>query len=74
MATTLNPYLTRVKLLQGATLAALEKAINDFIADDLEAGEYVTGVDVDITTVRDAPKPTSLFTATVAIVGSTTTE
>ena len=74
MATTLNPYLTRVKLLQGATLAALEKAINDFIADDLETGEYVTGVDVDITTVRDAPKPTSLFTATVAIVGSTTTE
>lgn len=74
MATTLNPYLTRVKLLQGATLAALEKAINDFIADDLETGEYVTGVDVDVTTVRDAPKPTSLFTATVAIVGSTTTE
>lgn len=74
MATTLNPYLTRVKLLQGATLAALEEAINDFIADDLETGEYVTGVDVDITTVRDAPKPTSLFTATVAIVGSTTTE
>lgn len=74
MATTLNPYLTRVKLLQGATLAALEKAINDFIKDDLESGEYVTGVDVDITTVRDAPKPTSLFTATVAIVGSTTTE
>lgn len=31
-------------------------------------------MDVDITTVRDAPKPTSLFTATVAIVGSTTTE
>lgn len=62
MATTLNPYLTRVKLLQGATLA------------DLETGEYVTGVDVDVTTVRDAPKPTSLFTAIVAIVGSTTTE
>lgn len=72
MTTTLNPYLTRVKLLQGATLADLEEAINDFIADDLETGEYVTGV--DITTVRDAPKPTSLFTATVAIVGSTTTE
>lgn len=74
MATTLNPYLTRVKLLQGATLAALEKAINDFIADDLETGEYVTGVDVDVTTVRDAPKPTSLYTATISVVGSTTTE
>lgn len=73
MATTLNPYLTRVKLLQGATLADLEEAINDFIADDLETGEYVTGVDVDITTVRDAPKPTSLYTATISVVGSTTT-
>lgn len=74
MATTMNNYLARVKLVQGADLAALEKAINDFIADDLETGEYVTGVDVDITTVRDAPKPTSLYTATISVVGSTTTE
>lgn len=58
MATTMNNYLARVKLVQGA---------------DLEEGEYVTGVDVDITTVRDAPKPTSLYTATISVVGSTTT-
>lgn len=73
MATTMNNYLARVKLVHGADLEALEDAINDFITEDLEEGEYVTGVDVDITTVRDAPKPTSLYTATISVVGSTTT-
>lgn len=74
MATTINTYLARVKLLQASTLAALETAVNTFISEGLESGEYVTAVDVDVTTVRDAPHPVSLFTATVTIVGSTATE
>ena len=39
MATTINTYLARVKLLSAATLADLEKAVNDYIDDDLETGE-----------------------------------
>lgn len=74
MATTINTYLARVKLLSAATLADLEKAVNDYIDDALETGEYAMSVDIDVTTVRDAPKPTSLYTATISIVGSTTTE
>lgn len=74
MATTINTYLARVKLLSAATLADLEKAVNDYIDDDLETGEYAVSVDIDVTTVRDAPKPTSLYTATISIVGSTTTD
>lgn len=74
MATTISTYLARVKLLSAATLADLEKAVNDYIDDDLETGEYAMSVDIDVTTVRDAPKPTSLYTATISIVGSTTTD
>lgn len=74
MATTINTYLARVKLLSAATLAELETAVNDYIDDDLETGEYAMSVDIDVTTVRDAPKPTSLYTATISIVGSTTTD
>ncbi len=74
MATTINTYLARVKLLSAATLADLEKAVNDYIDDDLETGEYAMSVDIDVTTVRDAPKPTSLYTATISIVGSTTAD
>ncbi len=74
MATTINTYLARVKLLSAAALEALEKDVNDYIEDDLETGEYAMSVDIDVTTVRDAPKPTSLYTATISIVGSTTTD
>jgi hypothetical protein len=80
MATTINTYLSRVKLIQAATLADLETAINAFMSDGytgedaLASGEYVTRVDVDITTVRDVPAPVNLFSATMEIVGSTTTE
>lgn len=80
MATTINTYLSRVKLIQASSLAALETAINAFMGDSyteedaLQSGEYVTRVDVDITTVRDVPAPVNLFTATLEIVGSTTTE
>lgn len=80
MATTINTYLSRVKLIQASSLAALETAINSFMGDSytgddaLTAGEYVTRVDVDITSIRDVPNPVNLFTATLEIVGSTTTE
>lgn len=79
MATTINTYLSRVKLIQASSLSALETAINAFMDDGytgddaLQSGEYVTRVDVDITTVRDVPAPVNLFTATLEIVGSTTT-
>lgn len=79
MATTINTYLSRVKLIQASSLAALETAINAFMDDGytgddaLTTGEYVTRVDVDITS-RDVPAPVNLFTATLEIVGSTTTE
>lgn len=80
MATTINTYLSRVKLIQASSLAALETAINSFMGDSytgddaLTTGEYVTRVDVDITSIRDVPAPVNLFTATLEIVGSTTTE
>ena len=74
----INTYLSRVKLVQAATLAELETAVNEFMSDSytgedaLASGEYVTNVDVDVTTVRDVPEPVSLFTATISIVGSST--
>lgn len=74
----INTYLARVKLVQAATLAELETAVNEFMSDSytgedaLASGEYVTNVDVDVTTVRDVPEPVSLFTATISIVGSST--
>lgn len=74
----INTYLARVKLVQAATLAELETAINTFMSDSytgedaLASGEYVTNVDVDVTTVRDVPEPVSFFTATISIVGSST--
>ena len=74
----INTYLARVKLVQAATIAELETAINTFMSDSytgedaLASGEYVTNVDVDVTTVRDVPEPVSLFTATISIVGSST--
>lgn len=74
----INTYLARVKLVQAATLAELETAVNEFMSDSytgedaLASGEYVTAVDVDVTTVRDVPEPVSLFTATISIVGSST--
>lgn len=70
--------MARVKLVQAATLAELETAVNEFMSDSytgedaLASGEYVTNVDVDVTTVRDVPEPVSLFTATISIVGSST--
>lgn len=45
MATTINTYLSRVKLIQAATLADLETAINAFMSDSytgddaLQSGE-----------------------------------
>lgn len=74
----INTYLARVKLVQAASLAELETAVNEFMSDSytgedaLASGEYVTSVDVDVTTVRDVPEPVSLFTATISIVGSST--
>ena len=59
----INTYLSRVKLVQAATIADLETAVNEFMSDSytgedaLAAGEYVTNVDVDVTTVRDVPEP-----------------
>lgn len=61
MATTINTYLSRVKLIQASSLTALETAINEFMGDSytgddaLTTGEYVTRVDVDITSIRDVP-------------------
>ena len=74
----INHYLARVKLVQAATLADLETAINAFMSDSytgddaLQTGEVVTAVDVDVTTVRDVPESVSLFIATISIVGSST--
>lgn len=78
MATTLNNYLSRVKLIQAGTLAELETAINTFMSDsytgdDALTGEQVLSVDVDLNTVRDVPQPVSIWTATLSIAGSTTT-
>lgn len=72
----INNYLARVKLVQAATLADLETAVNTFMSDSytgddaLQTGEVVTAVDVDVTTVRDVPEAVSLFTATISICGS----
>ena len=75
MATTINTYFDRVKLLSADTLAGLETAVNAYItgnAPGLEEGEHVTAIDIDVTTVRDVPVPKSLYVATLCIVGSTT--
>lgn len=80
MATTLNNYLDRVKLIKAGTLAELETAINTFMSDSytgddaLTSGEQVLSVDVDINTVRDVPQPVTIWTATLSIAGSTTTD
>lgn len=76
MATTINTYISRVKLITAATLSALETAVNGYITGDnagLEAGEYVLSIDIDFTTVRDVPTPVSQYIATLSIAGSTTT-
>lgn len=76
MATTINAYFTRIKLLSSDTLAGLETAVNEYITgakSGLESGEYVTALDIDVTTVRDVPAAKSLYVATLCIAGSTTT-
>lgn len=76
MATTINTYISRVKLITAATLSALEDAVNDYITGDdagLESGEYVLSIDIDFTTVRDVSTPVSQYIATLSIAGSTTT-
>ena len=74
MATTINTYFDRVKLLKADTLSALETAINAYIIGDdsgLETGEHVTAIDIDITSNPSAPwEP--VYVATLSIVGSTT--
>lgn len=75
MATTINTYFDRVKLLSADTLTDLETAVNAYITGDdsgLESGEHVTSIDIDVTTVRDVPTAKSLYVATLCIVGSTT--
>lgn len=75
MATTINTYFDRVKLLTADTLDDLEAAVNAYITGEssgLESGEHVTAIDIDVTTVRDVPAPKSLYVATLCIVGSTT--
>lgn len=75
MATTINTYFDRVKLLEATSLSALETAINSYITGDdsgLEEGEHVTDIDIDITSDPNAPwQP--VYVATLSIVGSTTT-
>ena len=74
MATTINTYYDRVKLLQANTLAALETAVNAYIKGDdsgLEEGEHVTDIDINITSDPNAPwQP--IYVATLSIVGSAT--
>lgn len=74
MATTINAYYDRVKLLEAASLSALETAINSYITGDdsgLETGEHVTDIDIDITSDPQAPwQP--VYVATLSIAGSTT--
>ena len=74
MATTINTYYDRVKLLQANTLAALETTVNAYIKGDdsgLEEGEHVTDINIDITSDPQAPwQP--VYVATLSIVGSTT--
>ena len=74
MATTINTYFDRVKLLEADTLSALETAINGYITGDdsgLEEGEHVTDIDINITSDPQAPWQ-SVYVATLSIVGSTT--
>lgn len=74
MATTINTYFDRVKLLKADTLSAIETAINAFITGDdsgLEEGEHVTDINIDITSDPNAPwQP--VYVPTLSIVGSTT--
>ena len=74
MATTINTYFDRVKLLEADTLSALETAVNAYIKGDdsgLEEGEHVTDIDINITSDPNAPwQP--IYVATLSIVGSTT--
>lgn len=77
MATTINSYISRVKLITASSLSALETAVNSYITGDdsgLETGEYVLSIDIDFTTVRDVPTPVSQYVATLSIAGSTTTD
>lgn len=77
MATTINSYISRVKLITASSLSALETAVNAYITGDdsgLETGEYVLSIDIDFTTVRDVPTPVSFYVATLSIAGSTTTD
>jgi len=71
----MNSYFDRVKLIKADSLEALETAVNAYISgadSGLETGEYVTAIDIDVTTVRDVPQPVSLYVATLCIVGSST--
>lgn len=77
MATTINSYISRVKLITASSLSALETAVNAYITGDdsgLETGEYVLSIDIDFTTVRDVPTPVSQYVAILSIAGSTTTD
>ena len=47
MATTINTNIKRVKLVEGASLSALETAINTYITTGVESDERVKSVDVD---------------------------
>ena len=76
MATTINTYFDRVKLLEAASLTELETAINGYITGDdsgLEEGEHVTDIDIDITSDPNATW-LPVYVATLSIVGSTTTD
>lgn len=57
--------ISEVKLITADTLAKLETAINTYITG--LSGKEVTAVDIDVTTVRDVPKPVSLFVATLSL-------
>lgn len=75
MATTMNNYFDRVKLLEADSLTALETAINSYITGDdsgLESGEYVTSINIEIGTASDAPW-VNHYVAVLCINGSTTT-
>lgn len=77
MATTINSYISRVKLITASSLSALETAVNAYITGDdsgLETGEYVLSIDIDFATVRDVPTHVSQYVATLSIAGSTTTD
>ena len=76
MATTINTYFDRVKLLEADSISALETAINGYITGNnsgLESGEHVTSIDIDVGRISDAPWQNK-YIATLCIVGSTTTD